>query len=134
MIRQSFDVDRYWKVIVYYNVDDDFFIPISKELESIGFSIDDIKEIFRQFHKNAKAVTCSNEAEHISVVLFKSHKSSADYINSIVHEAEHVKQAILRVYNIKDAGEDPAYTIGYIISQMYHVFAKIICNCEIKTL
>ena len=130
MIRQSFDVDRYWKVIVYYNVDDDFFIPISKELESIGFSINDTKDIFRQFHKNAKAVTCSNEAEHISIVLFNHHDTKEDYINSIVHEAEHVKQAMLQAYQVEDAGEPPAYTIGYLVAQMYRVFIDIICECS----
>ena len=130
MIKQMFDVDGYWKVIIFYNVNDDFFIPISKELESIGFPIKDTEEIFRQFHGDAKAVTCSNETKHISIVLFKQHLSSADYINSIVHEAEHVKQAILRAYDIEDKGEHPAYTIGYIIGQMYHVFAKIICDCR----
>jgi hypothetical protein len=36
MIKQQFSVDGYWKVIIFYNVDGDFFIPISKELERIG--------------------------------------------------------------------------------------------------
>ena len=130
MIKQMFDVDGYWKVIIFYNVNDDFFIPIYKELESIGFSLESTKEIFRQFHKNAKAVTCSNGAVHESIVLFKSHSSTTDYLNSIVHEAEHIKQAMLIAYNIEDAGEPPAYTIGYLVSKMYQVFRYLICPCE----
>jgi hypothetical protein len=130
MIKQMFDVDGYWKVIIFYNVNDDFFIPIYKELESIGFSLESTKKIFRQFHKNAKAVTCSNGAVHKSIVLFKSHSSTTDYLNSIVHEAEHIKQAMLIAYNVEDAGEPPAYTIGYLVSKMYQVFRYLICPCE----
>jgi hypothetical protein len=130
MIKQMFDVDGYWKVIIFYNVNDDFFIPIYKELESIGFSLESTKEIFRQFHKNAKAVTCSNGVVHKSIVLFKSHSSTTDYLNSIVHEAEHIKQAMLIAYNVEDAGEPPAYTIGYLVSKMYQVFRYLICPCE----
>ncbi len=38
--------------------------------------------------------------------------SRIDYINSIVHEAEHIKQAMLKAYRVEDKGEPPAYTIG----------------------
>lgn len=75
----------------------------------------------------AKAVTFSNIAQHISVVLFNVHTNKVDYINSVVHEAEHIKQAMLYAYNVEDKGEPPAYTIGYLVSQMYKVFPQ--CKC-----
>jgi hypothetical protein len=53
----------------------------------------------------------------------------SDYISSIVHEAEHVKQAILDTYDIEDKGEAPAYTIGYLVMQMYEVFRILVCPC-----
>ena len=46
------------------------------------------------------------------------HKTIEDYINSIVHEAEHVKQAMLKAYKVDDSGEPPAYTIGFIVMKM----------------
>jgi hypothetical protein len=42
-----------------------------------------------------------------------------------VHEAEHVKQALLRAYSVDDIGENAAYTIGYIVSRMYSIFKNI---------
>ena len=78
----------------------------------------------------AKAVTCSVISQYASVVLFNSHTSKADYIDSIVHEAEHVKQAMLSAYQVEDRGEPPAYTMGYLISQMYQVFQHLVCNCS----
>lgn len=72
-------------------------------------------------HK-AKAVTISNINKNISIVLFNKHKNNKDYINSIVHEAEHIKQHILYKYHVKDSSEEPAYTIGYITMNMFDVF------------
>lgn len=72
-----------------------------------------------------KAVTYNNLEKHTSVILFNRHKNKRDYINSLVHEAEHVKQAMLKAYDVKDVGEDPAYTIGYLVSRMWKVFRCI---------
>lgn len=126
MIRQQFDVNRYWKVIIYYNIDDGFSLPITKELEGIGFPPRTIIKIFDVLKGDAKAVTCSSNAYYTSIVLFKRHSSNADYINSIVHEAEHIKQAMLESYHVEDYGEPPAYTIGYLVMRMYNVFKRFI--------
>ena len=127
MIRQSFDVEGFWKVIVYYNVDYNFFDSIKWELMVADISKEGIEEVWDTMSTGeAKAVTCSNVNKHISVVLFNFHTSEADYINSLVHEAEHVKQAMLQAYRVEDAGEPSAYTVGYIVMRMYEVFKKLI--------
>lgn len=60
------------------------------------------------------------------MVGFSRHRNAYEYLNSIVHEAEHVKQAMLDEYDIEDAGEYPAYTMGYLVMRMYDVFKDII--------
>ena len=126
MIKQSFSIDGYWEVTVYWNLDCDFFSDIEFELMKIGFSRAAIEEVYNTMrYRNAKAVTCSKLEEHSSVVIFNLHSSKADYISSIVHEAEHIKQAILEAYNIEDKGEAPAYTIGYIVKRMYEIFRNL---------
>ena len=126
MIRQEFDVEHYWKVIVYYNWDDDFSAMVGKELGSIGFSDSMIGRVFYEMKYMAKAVTCSNNIYHTSIILFNHHSSRKDYLNSIVHEAEHVKQAMLEAYDVEDAGEDAAYTIGYLVSRMWKIVKMIL--------
>ena len=54
---------------------------------------------------NAKAFTYSNNKHKVSIVGFNTHRNKYDYINSVIHEAEHIKQAMLKYYNIKDEGE-----------------------------
>lgn len=127
MIRYQFDVENYWKVIVFFNMDYNFFSMVSEELISAGFNIQTIKAMYESMYSHkAKAVTCSNPDRHISIVIFNEHKRVDDYINSIVHEAEHIKQAMLKAYNIEDAGENPAYTIGYLVMMMYRGFREFV--------
>lgn len=127
MIRQEFDVKSYWKVIVYYNVDYALFSDIFNSLHKAGAASEDIENIYgNMVSGKAKAVTYSNYSKHISIVLFNKHKNMQDYINSIVHEAEHIKQAMLAVYGVDDEGEPPAYTIGFLVMKMYRIFRRLI--------
>lgn len=127
MIKQTFSVDGYWEVVVFWNLDYYFFDDVTFELRKIRFPEAAIDEVYNSLRNgNAKAVTCSKVEEHTSIVIFNSHTSKADYISSIVHEAEHIKQAMLAAYNIEDKGEAPAYTIGYLVSKMYETFRKFL--------
>ena len=128
MIKQVFDVESYFNVIVYYNVDYDFFNMVEKDLNEAGISKLMLRELWlMMYYGKAKAVTYSNIEEYVCVVLFNYHEDEKDYINSIVHEAEHVKQAMLEAYQIEDKGEPPAYTIGYVVGRMWEVFKGLVC-------
>lgn len=123
MIKRTINIDDYWEVIVYYNIDYNLFHIVSKDLAQIGCSARTIETIYNRMSKRlAKGVTVSNVDSCTSVVLFNTHKSVEDYVNSIVHESEHIKQSMLEAYNVKDEGEEPAYTIGYIAMKMMKIF------------
>ena len=129
MIKQVFQVEHYWEVIVFYSLNYDLFDVVEKDLLDNGASQDVLEEIYyMMYYRKAKAATYNNFHLHTSIVLFNQHNSKEDYLNSIVHEAEHVKQAMLKAYHVEDDGEPPAYTIGYLISQMYLVFQHLICD------
>ena len=62
MIRQVINIKHYWKVIVYYNIDYDFFN--TSPVERIS------QEVLDNFRYNeAKAVTISNIEKRQSIVL-----------------------------------------------------------------
>lgn len=128
MIKRIIKIRSYWKVIVYFDIDYNFFHIIKSELKKINCNKQTIKEIYYNMYINkTKAVTISNLQLHISIVLFNKHKQYYDYINSIIHEAEHIKQSMLYAYNVDDYGEPPAYTIGYLASLMilkYNLYEK----------
>jgi len=125
MIRQYINIDDYWEVIVYYNIDYNFFDDIVIDLKAASTPVEEIYKIYYNLLYNAKACTYSNLKEKVSIVLFNIHEDKYDYINSIVHEAEHIKQHMLKAYKIDDEGEPPAYTIGYITMQMLKINTKL---------
>ena len=45
-----------------------------------------------------------------------------------MHEAVHIKQAMLKAYRVEDKGETPAYTMGYLVGRMWEVFSQNIYN------
>lgn len=131
MIKQYINIDNYWKVIVYYNINYNLFDYIVKDLNDINTNTKTITNIYKNMStRKAKAVTISNIKYKRSVVLFNTHKSFSDYINSIIHEAEHIKQSMLKAYNVDDKGEAPAYTIGFIVMKM--LTKKILKRLELK--
>lgn len=130
MIRQVFDIDGYWKVVVYYNVDYNLYDYIVEDLRSITTPVEKMYDIKRSMQTIAKAVTITSFKHKTSIVLFNKHKTIKDYIESIVHESYHITQALLDYYNVSNEGEPPAYTIGYIIRRMYDYFCTIISTCN----
>lgn len=118
MIKEVLDVNGYWKVIVYYDINYNLFDHIATSLYHIGTKTKAIDRIYKNMVTVAKAVTVSNIKLRTSIVCFNKHKDKYDYVNSIVHEAEHVKQAMLKAYHITDAGEPPAYVIGFLVMKM----------------
>ena len=116
MIKQVINVNNKWKVIVYYDIDYNLFPYINQELYKAGVKQHHIEQIYnKMYHRKAKAFTMSN---------LKS-KTSSDYISSIAHEAEHVKQHMLDYYGVEDVDEPPAYTIGFLVMKILQVFDNL---------
>lgn len=127
MIKQTINVEYYWKVIIYYDIDYNLFDYVYSDLKGMNVNENTINRIYKTMYNNyAKGVTISDEEQHKSIVIFNKHKDIYDYINTIVHEAEHVKQAMLRAYDVEDYGEPPAYTIGYLVMKMMKVLDMLV--------
>lgn len=127
MIRQVFTIDGKWTVIVYYNIDYKYFKDIWNDLQENGCKEVEIHSLYNSMVSGmAMGFTYSNTDDRISIVGLNRHYSKAEYISTIVHEAEHVKDDMFRYYNAKNEGEPPAYAIGYIVKKMYKVFKNLL--------
>jgi hypothetical protein len=123
MIKQVIDVNGYWKVIVFYDIDYNLSAVILKEFDKVGISRENLDALWgTMLSWRAKGVTYSDLKKHTSIILFNKHCARRDYLNTLVHEAEHVKQAMLRAYEVEDKDEPPAYTIGYLVMKMWEVW------------
>ena len=127
MIKQVINVDNKWKVIVYYNIDYNLFHYVGSALKRIGVGEHRVNHIaYLLSTGEIKAFTLTNFKRQISIVGFRHHNTIEDYINSISHEAEHVKQHMLEAYCVADKDEPPAYTVGYLTSKMVMFFLKML--------
>lgn len=99
MIKQTIDVDGYWKIIVIYNA------PLGRK--DVGF-------------------TYTNSNKKTSIVGIAATSSQGELLNTIVHEAKHVQSHICEYYDIPENGEKAAYLIGYIVQRMHKVFKNMI--------
>lgn len=119
MIKRVVNLNNYWKVIAYFDINYNFSYVIVNDLRKIGCKEKLINSVlYNMFNHKAKAVTISSIKYKTSIVLFNNHENYYDYINSVVHEAEHIKQSILYAYNVEDYGEAPAYTVGAVASKL----------------
>ena len=99
MMRQDIDINGYWKIIVVYDV---------------------------ELGQKDGGFTYTNFEKKQSIVGIGKSTSSAQFLNTVTHEAKHLQSHICRYYNIEEDSEEAAYLIGYIVQQMFAAFRKFI--------
>ena len=78
MIKRIININNYWKVIVYYNIDYNFFDYVENDLLYYGTPVESIKRIYHNMRTNAKAFTYSNFKYRVSIVRFNKHFDKYD--------------------------------------------------------
>lgn len=129
MIGQRFYLDKYeWSVVVLYNVDSDDSEFIKDNLSKICNDRKLIKNSTKYIEQDIPntGFIYSNFNDKISLIIVGKTTSKKEFINTIVHEANHLQSHIATVYNLDEKGEEVCYLIGTIVETMYNVFRKII--------
>ena len=128
MIKSVIDVDGYWSVVLFVNVDYDRYDIIESALTDILAPISVIDNIYDKIsYKFNSGVTFSNPEFRTSVVCINKTTSREELINTISHEADHVQDAICKYYNVPLDSEDAAYLIGYLVGKMYYSSRRLFC-------
>ena len=122
MFAQYIKLKRWdWNILVYYNVDKNNLEQIEESLISLGCSKNDIKAALTTLqHKNA-GCTFTNTDKHMSLVCIGKAVNSDQFINTAVHELDHVQSHICEYYNIDLSSETAAYLIGNMVMRMYKI-------------
>lgn len=131
MIGQRFYIDKYdWQVMVLYEVGSDSTNIVIGMLESIC-NDNNILDTAYESLSNGKpntGFTYSDYDKRRSFMVIGKTTSIRETINTIVHEANHLKSHIATVFDIDEKGEEVCYLIGSIVGSMYNVFRKFICT------
>ena len=129
MIKQMFYIDKYdWQIVVLYEVsyyNKDYVINKLKEICDDDNIIAQAKNNLNLRSYNTSFTYSDLNKQQTLIVIGKAN-SSYELINTIVHEANHLKSHIATAYNINEKGEEVSYLIGGIVKVMFKVFKKII--------
>jgi hypothetical protein len=129
MIKSIIDVDGYWSIVLFVDVDYNKFSIIESALTDILAPISIINKIYNKIGNKLNAgVTFSNHEFRTSVVCINKTTSREELINTISHEADHVQDAICKYYDVPLESEDAAYLIGYLVSEMYYNSRRLFCS------
>ena len=129
MIKSVIDVDGYWSVVLFVDVDYDKYYIIESALTDILAPISVIDNIYNKIsYKLNAGVTFSNPEFRTSVVCINKTTSREELINTVSHEADHVQSAICNYYNVQLDSEDAAYLIGYLVGKMYYRSRRLFCS------
>lgn len=117
---------RAWNILIYYNADINNFVEIENSLRSLDCPDKDIEEVYRVLHRKNTGFTFSNTDYKMSIVCIGRATNVSQFVDTAVHEAKHVQSHVCEYYGISEDSEKAAYTIGYIVRQMYKMVSKII--------
>ena len=130
MIGQRFYIDKYdWQVMVLYEVGSSDTNIVIRMLEYICSDNDIINTAYENVSngKPNTGFTYSDYDKQLSFMVIGKTTSIRETLNTIVHEANHLKSHIATKFDIDEKGEEVCYLIGSIVGSMYNVFRKFIC-------
>lgn len=129
MIKQDIYLKEYkWDLIVFYNTDINNLEYIINTLKEIGISKRDLNLAYKNIisGKINTGFIYTNFDKRKTLITIGKTNSKEEFINTVVHEANHLQSHIASYYDLNEKGEEVSYLIGDIVKQMYKVFKKII--------
>lgn len=122
MINIEFNIDKYdWKVYLYVNVDNNDIEYILHKLSELHCEYSKAVDIYNTLSKDYlnKGFTYTNYHLHTSVVIICQATNKGQYVNTIVHELNHLKSHIANAFKLNEKGEEVSYLIGNIAEIIY---------------
>ena len=131
MIGQHFNIPEYdWEVNVYFGVtkyDIGFCVKRLRKLTTQSKYIKECKETL-DTNKKDRAYIYSSYRVKETVIFIGDYSSTGELIDTITHEANHLKSHIATFYNLDEKDEEVCYIIGNIAKRMSRLFIPFICN------
>lgn len=127
MIRDYLDIDRHWGILAYYDATPSDFSQLGPILREFGCPEWEIERAYGTIHLTDKAFVFTAPWARMSVMVVGHVTHPAQFLNSLLHEFDHLQHAILTYYNVEHGTEDAAYLQGYLGQVAYEGVMPILC-------
>ena len=134
MKRQTIYIPDYdWIVHVYYDTTPENANEITNALHHLGCSYKGIvrtrKQILSGEYNNG--MTYSNRVLKQSIVSLGRASGFAQFLNSFVHELQHLSTHIAQACGMPLDGEEICYLSGWIAQEMYPILIHYLISCKL---
>lgn len=127
MIRDYLDIDRHWGILAYYDAIPSDFAQLAPILREFGCPESEIDRAYRTVHRTNKAFVFTALWARMSVMVVGRVTHPAQFLNSLLHEFDHLQDAILKYYHVPHGTEDAAYLQGYLGQIAYEGILPLLC-------
>lgn len=132
MIRQKIKLEKYnWDVYVYCAVTTYYIDEILEHLWEIGIDGDSARRAYESMSKGDldSGLCYSNYGKRKTVIVVAKTSSSAEFLNSLTHEASHACIHIATASYVDLKSEEYAYMVGDLCMAIYPKVKHLLCNC-----
>lgn len=118
MTKHYINIVGKWAFVFAYDIDEKDLGEVGEWLEALGASP---REIFRAQHVLTRlntGLTYSNTSLRMSVMCIGHAENEVQWLDTIVHEIDHLKNAIINYYDVESDSEEAAYLQGFIMKKI----------------
>ena len=127
MIRDYLDIDHHWGILAYYDALPADFAQLGPILREFGCPENEIERAYQTVHTTNKAFVFNAPWFRMSVMVVGRVTHPAQFLNSFMHETDHLQDAILSYYAVPQGTEDAAYLQGFIGEIAYEAILPLLC-------
>lgn len=127
MVTQYINLKKYkWGVLIYYGTSEEDVNDVYNALIALGCSKREAYKATRTVtSKLNTGLTFTNTELRMSLICVSDATTADEFVNTAVHEANHVQSHVCEYYGIDDDEEPASYLIGYIVQRMYKMLSII---------
>ena len=127
MLRDYLDIDRHWGILAYYDALPSDFAQLAPILREFGCPESEIGRAYSTIHRTNKAFVFTAPWARMSVMVVGRVTHPSQFLNSLLHEFDHLQDAILQYYQVEHGTEDAAYLQGYLGQIAYEGILPLLC-------
>ena len=132
MIRQEIYLPKYdWRVRIYYAVTTYWACRILSDMERIGCRGSQLRSAWENLRRGElnTGITYSNFGRCETVMVISLTSTAAEFLNSWMHEMQHLCRHVAAAFGIDPYGEEAAYLAGDVGQRMFPVARRFLCDC-----
>ena len=127
MIRDYLDIDKHWGILAYYDATPEDFSQLGPILREFGCPEWEIRRAEETIRRTDKAFVFNAPWARMSVMVVGRVTHPSQFLNSLLHEMDHLQDCILDYYRVEQGTEDAAYLQGYLGQVAYEGILPLLC-------